>query len=292
VKRKEVNVFLPITYFKRFFFKKKKNEDYSGYISTPKFQLATTRHQYSSSRYQDNNEVEIFIDGYLPPNYPRSYVDDYIGCTFVAQDMFNAEWLSKNGIKVKPTYDFIQKPYFKHCESKKVKKIYLMLNHAGDWSSIISRSDTDVLIIAFLKLASSFPTIEFVIRPHPTMAMHPHEGVQSLERIGRYVNWCNLKNISVSKYDLEHDIADADIIISEYSNTMITGYKHGKLGIITNLTKRRNLMSCYSMLGFITANNKNDFFSIINGCINNIHGYINQHNQAVDNYNSELSRYI
>jgi hypothetical protein len=254
--------------------------------------LATTIHEYSYKLSEMPFPLHVFVDGYHPSNYPRTYVDAYAeNCIFMVNHMFNAAWFDKHGRKTRLSMPFLGPPVMAPVASRpscSLKVILLALNHAGDWTSLINRSDTDLLIEAFSDLAGQSPDFGFVIRPHPTMAAPHHEGIHSLERIKRYVRWRGIPNLSVSERTLSEDMQRGDVFISEYSQVLIDAFQNGKLGIIVNLTSRRSFMMDYEDLGFLTVKTAGELRSLMAEICQDSRPAIQIQNQAASRYNTLL----
>jgi hypothetical protein len=124
-----------------------------------------------------------------------------------------------------------------------------MLNHAGDWSALIDRSDTDLAVMAFVEAAVLLPQFIFRVRPHPTMAIVEHEGIHSRERLCKWIIDLKLPNLEFSHSSLEEDIDWTDCCVSEYSNVLIDCMKLGKACIALNPTNRRNFLKHLEPLG-------------------------------------------
>lgn len=252
--------------------------------------IHTFRHWYSRLSYP----VEIFIDGYHPSNYPRSYIDQYTTGTFVVRDMFDASWFEKFGKPWKRPYGFTKS--MKMAESapppNEIQTIYLILNHAGDWSALINRSDTDVLVEVFCLLASRIPRIEFIIRLHPTMDRPEHEGSRASLRLRNYVRYCNLSNLSISNKTLEQDLSIGQLFLSEYSNVILDIFRRGKLGLIVNITGRRSFMQDYEKLGFPAASDQVALSRILLDIVDNPSAAQSRQNQAASLYNAKLAAFL
>lgn len=196
-------------------------------------------------------------DAYRPTIYPP-YLFAYPfanKCTYIPKDRIDYTFFSSNGVRsIAARPNILQadlSPYPMHISA--LKTVILSLNHAGDWTNLISRSDTDILIEAFSVLASKYRELNFIIRMHPTMAGERAEGVNTPARIHSFVNELNLNNISISRVSLEEDWARGDLFISEYSLSVIDAIKMGKPGIFCNLTKRQSFMHDWEELGMKTV---------------------------------------
>ncbi len=257
--------------------------------------LATTIHEYSYKLGDLGLPLHVFVDGFHPSNYPRSYVDHFSDhCIFMINHVFNAPWFERHRRKILPAMPFLQSPIMKPVSfsgSYPSKVILLALNHAGDWTALINRSDTDLLVEAFSDLAEELPDLTFIIRPHPTMATPGHEGIHSLERIKRYVFWRGIPNLSVSEQPLEHDMQRSNVFVSEYSQVLIDAFQVGKLGIIVNLTSRRSFMEDYENLGFLFVRTSEELRNLLARITEDSRPAVEVQNKAVDGYNTLLKEH-
>lgn len=219
--------------------------------------ICTTIHEYlprlSWIARKLNHELFIFVDGHHPSNYPRSYLDQYGPATFVSADVISARWFKKYKRRVCGPFSFQQPPVFTPCKTTEVDTVLLAMNHAGDWSALINRSDSDRLIGAFVELARAVPSLNFIIRLHPTMTHPDHEGVHSMNRVVEYVEQSELPNLKVSDVLLREDLSRAQLCLSEYSQVLIDSWRKGMLGFGVNLTGRRSFLLDYEELGFPVA---------------------------------------
>ncbi|MEM9693217.1 MAG: methyltransferase domain-containing protein [Myxococcota bacterium] len=214
--------------------------------------LATTIHGYDPRLTQWGRPLYVFVDGYHPPNYPRTYLDGYApGCRFVAREPISPAWFRGHGRACAVGSPLLEPVRFLPPKVTWTANptVLVALNHAGDWSALIHRSDTDRLVMASVALARAVPDANVVIRPHPTMIHPDHEGSQSRERIEAYVIAQGLPNLTVSDLSLEEDFARGDIVISEYSQVLIDAVAQGRLGLCVNLTGRRSFLEAYEDLG-------------------------------------------
>ncbi|MBF0234922.1 MAG: hypothetical protein HQK65_18090 [Desulfamplus sp.] len=252
-----------------------------------------TMHGYDGILANKVGGVLVFVDGYLPSNYSRSYVDCYgSNDIFVVRTMFDDRWLTAHGKKTMKPPDFIEQEVFAPCMITSANHVLIALNHAGDWSALINRSDTDELVIAASEMARKLPKIEFRIRIHPTMNQPEHEGLYSSIRIEQFVRSVNIPNLDISTHSLPDDLEWADIFLSEYSQVLLDSLRNGKFGIAVNLTKRRSFMQDYADLGFFYANSINDAIDVIHYIVNMTYKSTTEQNIAVNNYNLLLRRWL
>jgi hypothetical protein len=171
-------------------------------------------------------------------------------------------------------------------EARPIKRVLLALNHAGDWTALINRSDTDVLVQAFCNVARHFPALVFIVRPHPTMAHPAHEGVGSLKRIQDHVKALALSNLFVSSVSLEEDLETTDVVMSEYSQVLIDAFRAGKLGLIVNLTGRRSFMTDFEACGFAAVDSERALVEWIHESVSDSGGAAERQACAVECYNA------
>jgi hypothetical protein len=248
--------------------------------------VATTIHDYPPYLVETPGPVEVFADGFHPSNYPRSYFDQYAGASFVTSDPLSCEWFTRHGGTVRAAPTFIAtKPMQPPAGVKAVRAVLLALNHAGDWSALINRSDTDALVAALCAAARLFPDVQFVVRPHPTMTHAAHEGEGSRKRLERHVGLQGLSNLAVSQRSLADDLSGSDIVISEYSQVLIDAYSQGKLGLIANLTRRRSFMADFEQLGFAAVASEAGLVDLLRATIDDPRHACARQALAVQEYN-------
>lgn len=213
--------------------------------------VATTLHDDPVYAHRLGRPVRVFVDGHLPTNYPRTYADALSDAEFVCGDPFAVEWLSRHGRRTVPSPAFMEPGKFAPAIAPTaIRNVVCLLNHTGDWSALIHRSDTDILAEEFTRLATAFPSLHFVLRPHPGMDHPLHEGVGSLARLAELARHTASPNLEFSRGPLAADLTRGDLFISEYSSTLIEAWRAGKLGLVVNLTGRRSLMQDFADLGF------------------------------------------
>ncbi len=254
--------------------------------------FASTIHNYnkrvSNILLSLNKKHYIFIDGNNPSNMPRTYLDIFSkNCVFVVKDFIDKKWFEKFGLKILSKLPLSKDELMIETSFKKINDILLILGHAGDWSSLINRSDTDISVREFANLAKKFPYLRFTIRTHPAMVHPSHEGINSIKRIEQYVKFLKLKNLTISNNTLDKDIKENDLFLSEYSNAFIDCLKKGKLGLIINFTNRRSFMTDYAELEFEYLDSPKKLPSKINEYIENQNAFIVKQNKAVFEYNKK-----
>lgn len=238
--------------------------------------------------------VEVFTDGYHPSNYPRTYLDSIGPCTYVIRDMFDARWLGAHGRTWRKPYAFLQSAHMQPAPTKEpaIRTIVVALNHAGNWTALVNRSDTDLLVEAIAQLARTLPHIQIVLRPHPTMTHPRHEGPQSLKRLRNFVRGAALQNFVLSDLPLEQDLKRGDFFVTEYSNVLITAWRMGKPGISVNLTQRRHLMKDYFDLGFPAVTSAKSLCSYMESAVSNPLEVQDQYRVAAARYNQHLTEFL
>ncbi len=245
---------------------------------------ACTFHEF----YRLKKKMLIFQDGHWPSGYSYGHLWEYEPYySFVPSNPFGEKWLKDSNtpfIKVKGFND----PYMTKLEwatSKKIVNILFALNHAGDWSSMINRSDTCKVIRAIKEIAQSNLDIKIRVRLHPGMTHFDHEGVDSYPRIVHEIESWNNSSVEISNDDLNEDLLWSDMVISEYSQVLIDSWNVGKLGISINLTKRRSFMKDYNELGFLNASSVNQLIKIITSDFEKL---AERQNKAVEVFNQKM----
>jgi hypothetical protein len=282
--------FLPIQHMALGFFLNGKKDIFRRFIGSLPYKkseivIASTIHHHDDDYNDLGYPLQIFIDGFHPPNYTRSYLDGYPDCEFVVKDMVGEKWFLRFGKKTVKPPSFILREFFNFCRAGAVKNVLLALNHAGDWSALINRSDTDMLLESFAGVARGLRDVNFVIRLHPTMSLPEHEGINAVKRIERYLEYCNLSNLTLSRCSLPDDLQRADVCVSEYSQVLLDAIKSGKIGIIANLTNRRSFMQEYEIMGFLSADSHDSLENILTDISRQPELFVQKQNKAVSAYN-------
>lgn len=190
-------------------------------------------------------DLFIVSDGFFPPNYPVFDESALSGSKIIARYSFDEIFFNRVKCDVIKEhslfYTYKELPLIKSLGNK-VKTIGCAMNHAGDWSMLIDRSDTDRMVSLFIELAKAFYDLKFIIRFHPTMPFHMHDGINSLKRYMKFIELSGLKNLSVHFDELGDFILKTDLIISEYSDIIIEQAHLGKLVLAVNPTNRRSFV--------------------------------------------------
>jgi hypothetical protein len=245
-----------------------------------------TIHDYDLATAEALGGVLVFVDGYHPSNYPRSYLDSYGDDIFVVRTMFDESWFKTSGKRTIKPPAFLEREHFASCVITRATRVLVALTHAGDWTALINRSDTDDLVTATVNMAHKLPQLSFRIRMHPTMSHPAHEGVHSSERIKELVRSANLANLHTSTLDLSEDLAWCEICLSEYSQVLLDALRMGKLGVSVNLTRRRSFMQDYSDLGFFHACSFEEALALLRRIVEDPRGASSKQNRAVVRYNA------
>ena len=214
--------------------------------------------------FLNKRKVYIIGDAYRPSNYPP-FLFAYLfkDTQYIFKYDIDKHFFRSNGIFVvdsRPSFLADETLFTGNLknDSTVVKTVLLSINHAGDWTALINRSDTDVLIKSFVNIAKTLSQLNFIIRLHPTMDANTAEGINSKIRIKSFVESLNLENLSVSNSSMEEDWERGDLFISEYSLSVIDALNRGKLGIFYNLTNRRSFVDDLLNRGIIYFEKERD----------------------------------
>lgn len=264
----------------------------------------TTLHE--STKYfipnHPNIHKKIIQDGYLPPNYPSKYLlfnsqfVEFYTWDSLGQLIFKYHNLPSKILPFRKKI-YMPKPNYPH----KVKKVLCVASGAGDWTAVKNRSDEDKMIIAFGKVASLCPDIEFIYRCHPVWVHPSHQGVNSIIRAAEYIDWLNLPNFKIScnipsakddsghyilsykRSSFEDDIEGVDIVFGEHSISMIdAGFKNIPFCSV-NVTGRRDFFEGITRMGFPHCESVNEILNVLNAITTQ--NFIMDYDRAVYNYN-------
>ena len=202
----------------------------------------------------------VLQDGHLPRDYSKSLLFCYPKSDrLVPSNPFAEEWVVRSGFAPQRIVGFSDPDFaLPGADRGRISNLLLAMNHAGDWTPFIHRSDTDRLVLEFIRMAEANPRLNFRIRPHPTMVHPSHEGTGSLDRIRKEIKHSALSNLEISTETLDEDLSWAGVVISEYSQVLIDAWRSGQLGIVFNPTGRRSFMKEFEELGFPCADSTGD----------------------------------
>lgn len=240
-------------------------EAVAGAVEGAAWRLATTIHGYTPWMRALAPLIEVHVDGYHPPNYPRAYLDYYPETAVLrGNDPISARWFAAHGRAVRPS-PLLAVPHMAPArpDCPPHGPVLVALNHAGDWSALINRADTDRLVLAAIALARRLPDVQVIVRPHPTMAMAAHEGGASLERLAGFIAGAGLANLEVSRLPLDQDFARGRLFVSEYSQVLLDALRLGRLGVAANLTGRRSFLADYVDLGLPEADSADGLVDLV-----------------------------
>lgn len=245
--------------------------------------------------------VNILVDGFIPLNFTgKDFLYKEYSLPLYCLDNLQREGLKHSYGREAALFPFHKSIYLPEIDNDiTIRRVLVSANCAGPWSSLINLSDTDYLLELTHELAERFTDIDFVFRPHPLADSPMHEGIHSIERIQNYIEYVNLPNfnlslnigklstdrkfISVQNGTLAEEIENADLVISEYSNSMIEAAISSKPFISVNVTGRRNLFESVTRLGFPHCESVTELEHIIS-TINN-GSFVRQYNAAINAYN-------
>ena len=253
-----------------------------------------------------NFNTKKIQDGYLPPNYPSKYLYYYGPRTeFYTWDVMGQNTFKYHHLKsrVMPIRNKLYLPTPNY--PTKVKKVLCVASGAGDWTAIKNRSDEDMMMVAFGKVAALFPDIEFVYRCHPVWIHPQHQGVNSINRAASYIDYLNLPNLKLSgnipnatqdgqfvlsykRSSFEENLKDVDIVFGEHSVSMIDAGFKNIIFSSCNMTGHRNYFEDMTKLGFPHCESIEEICSLLNSI--NTQDFKKNYNMAVKNYNEMTDR--
>lgn len=279
-----------------------------GYMPSNETVRMTTFHEDSHWGLPDhkNFHVKKIQDGYLPPNYSSKYLYFFgTGTEFYAWDEIGCHTFQYHHLNY-AIMPFRKKLYLPEPRyPKQVKKVLCVASGAGDWTAIKNRSDEDMMMWTFGKVASMFPDIEFVYRCHPVWVHPQHQGVNSIQRAAEYYDWLNLPNLKLSgnipsanqggkfvlsykRSSFEEDLKDVDIVFGEHSVSMIDAGFKNILFASCNVTGHRNFWEDITKLGFPHCESVDDIANLLKSITTP--EFKDSYGQAVNNYNEMTDR--
>lgn len=248
-------------------------------------EICVPLHQYAAF---GNACVLIMQDGHLPSNYTKGLLLLYRESDVaVPSNPFAEKWYQTFDRKIQRLAFFRDPQFAVPVTPPHIRRVLVALNHAGDWTPMIHRSDTDRFALAALELAEAHPEIQFSLRPHPGMATVEHEGVNSFERLRNFVERSEPDNFTFSYADLDEELASCDVVISEYSQVLIDAWTKGLLGVSLNITHRESYLADYEDLGMPHAKSIEELAALLNG--GSPKKIAEQQSQGVVNINNALS---
>lgn len=243
----------------------------------------TTWHEHSKCKVPDSDDYDVkwAQDGYLPPNYShKDYFFKPKNVVYYCWDELGT-YLFRNQNLPYELIPFRKKLYLPEPRfPQNIKNVLVVASGSGDWTALKNRSDDDIMVEAFVKMARIYPNISFTYRCHPTW-IHPlNVGVNSINRVREYFEYLKLPNLSVScnipessgdefqysysRCSLEEDLKKADLVFGEHSISMIDAAFMQLPFCSINLTKRRNFFVGINELGFPSCSTHDEIAKMIN----------------------------
>lgn len=254
-----------------------------GFMPSNDVVRMTTFHENGKWSLPDhpNMHVKKIQDGYLPPNYTSKYLyffgknTEFYSWDEIGRHTFEYHHL-KNRIMPFRKKLYLPEPRF----PERVKKVLCVASGAGDWTAIKNRSDEDMMMWAFGKVASLFPDIEFIYRCHPVWIHPEHQGVNSIHRAAEYFDYLNLPNLKLSgnipdanqggqfvlsykRSSFEEDLKEVDLVFGEHSISMIDAGFKNILFASCNVTGHRNFFEDITKLGFPHCTSVDDIVELL-----------------------------
>ncbi len=259
-------------------------EKFNNGIFYPKeeCQYITTWHEHHSCNVPDDDRYDVrwIQDGYLPPNYSQHDYNfipsnvQYYAWDVLGEQLFHNKKLPVSLIPYRKKL-YMPLPKF----PKEVKNVLVVASGSGDWTALKNRSDDDMLVDAFVKIAKRYPDINFVYRCHPTWVHPLNVGVNAINRVAEYFASQNLPNLvlsasmpstnlenfqlSFSRSSLDEDLKNADLVFGEHSISMIDAAFKELPFCSVNLTKRRNFYCGITDMGFLYCDSIDGIANVI-----------------------------
>ena len=211
-------------------------------------------------------------DSFLPAYYPSRYllyrpqVRRYYVWDHFSRGIFNRHGLASVHW---PAYQSWALPQISPDGWKPVRRIVYLASGAGDWTALKNRSDEDLVLVLLIEIAKRRPDISIYYRPHP-LWLHPeHQGLNSIQRVIASLEALALPNLMVSQgaradgrnftlsgnlsavsSSVDEDIAWADLVLGEHSQTMLVAARRGKIIAGINMSRHPPYFADYARIGF------------------------------------------
>ncbi|MBE2213862.1 MAG: hypothetical protein IAE82_08325 [Opitutaceae bacterium] len=256
-------------------------------------------------------------DSFLPEYYPsryllyRPWVRRYYVWDQFSQGIFRRHGLESN---VWSAYRSWVLPAIKSSSLRTAFRIVYLASGAGDWTAAKNRSDEDLALALLLEVAKRRPDLALRYRPHP-LWLHPeHQGLNSIQRAITTIEESGMPNIMVSQgarmdgrqfsltgnlsavsSSVDEDIAWADLVVGEHSQTMLVAARRGKVIAGINVSRHPPFFRDYAALGFPLLTSAQDLITLVNrmqtdaSFADNYNATILRHNQANCGANSSLA---
>ena len=235
-------------------------------------------------------KVVLINDAFRPSTYPPFFAKAYFGASIIAKNRLDRLYFERAGLKVLSMNYLVDSGLLKSKKKigdTKNLTVCFSLNHAVDFSSVISRCDTDRLIETAKVMSNRLPKFSFRIRLHPTSDKLLGEGTGWSLRIENYILRSQLSNLKLSNNSLEEDLNDCDVFITEYSQSVIEAISYGKIGMFINLTRRISFAKDLKDVGFTEVYSINELEKELNNISNDESGFFQRQADAVSDFNQK-----
>lgn len=224
-------------------------------------------------------------DSFLPSYYPSCYLRYRPAVReFLVWDRFSQGIFRRHGLvsRVWPAYRSWQLPFIEPSTWAPVRRVVYLASGAGDWTALKNRSDEDLVLTLLAEAARLRPDVTFRYRPHP-LWLHPeHQGLDSIRRAVAWVESLALPNLHVSQgarddgqgfarsgnlsavgSSVDEDIAWADLVLGEHSQTLLVAAQRGKVIAGLNVSRHPPYFGDYARVGFPLAGTTDTLLTLL-----------------------------
>ncbi len=224
-------------------------------------------------------------DSFLPSYYPSCYlryrpaVREYLVWDRFSQGIFDRHGLAS---RIWPAYRSWEFPAIDPAAWSPVRRVVYLASGAGDWTALKNRSDEDLVLALLIEAARSRPEVDIRYRPHP-LWLHPeHQGLDSIRRAVDLVESLALPNLHVSQgarsdgqgfantgnlsavgSSVDEDIAWADLVLGEHSQTLLVAAQRGKVIAGINVSRHPPYFGDYVRVGFPLVRTAGDLLALL-----------------------------
>lgn len=204
---------------------------------------------------QQDEYGALIQDGFLPSNNSLSSEKSRLKSrALFVRSALDLEIARKAGINAKVDKNFlIRLPERVDFEKKISSKALVCLNHVGFWTPDTYLGSTWEVLKWSAYFAKTNPDIVVSIRPHPGAKHIFHEGKRLQHHYADYVSSLNLKNLRLipsNSTQLIEDFEANDLVLSEYSDTVLMAVKSKKLAAFLIPVDRPSQVQAFVDMGF------------------------------------------
>lgn len=250
-------------------------------------------------------------DSFLPSYYPSRYLLYRPAVRrFLVWDNFSRGIFDRHGLASSRWEGFREwtLPKIRDLGPGPLRRVLYLSSGAGDWTALKNRSDEDLALSWLTDAARARPGVEFRYRPHPLWLHREHQGLNSIDRVVELVEQIGLRNLFVSQgartdgrnfslsgnlssvsSSMDEDIAWAELVLGEHSQTMLVAAEQGKTIAGVNVSKHPSYFSDYAGVEFPLVSSAEDLVALVDTMSwpEKCAAFLQSYNAAIERHNRE-----